>query len=162
MSDSDINSPPSVVIEAFTSAAITTLQELISVEAHFEHCQLGGKVKTEEPNVVAAICLRREHPGSMQLILAPETASQLAAHYLPTGTVLTEEIIDDVAGEFANVIAGQAKTLLKGTTSHFQLATPVVTRTFEFGASLDPNKAVLLTLQTTTLGQIRMAIILPP
>ena len=48
--------------------------------------------------------------------------------YLPEGTALTDEMIDDVAGEFANVIAGQAKTILKGTPYHFTLSTPVVTR----------------------------------
>ena len=31
---------------------------------------------------------------------------------------------DDAAGEFANVIAGQAKTMLKGTVYHFNLSTP--------------------------------------
>lgn len=162
MSDSDINNPPAVVIEAFTSAAMITFQELIGVEVHFEQCQLKGEVETNGPIVIAVIHLLRENAGSMLLILSPEVASQLATHYLPVGTALTEEIIDDVAGEFANVIAGQAKTILKGTSSHFHLSTPIVKRVFASEALLGRNSMVLITMRAISLGQIRMAIILPP
>jgi CheY-specific phosphatase CheX len=80
--------------------------------------------------------LLRDPPGTLALVLASDTAANLAARYLPTGTALSSEIIDDVAGEFANVIAGQAKTILKGTPYRFHLSTPEVKRTSAFRAGL--------------------------
>jgi CheY-specific phosphatase CheX len=120
--------PPPEVVEAFTSAAITALQELARVEAFSEPLPPALDAPISGPVVSAAIRLQRLIPGAMTLLLCAEAAAQLAARYLPEGTVLTEDLIDDVAGEFANVIAGQAKTILKGTPYHFTMTTPVVSR----------------------------------
>ncbi len=156
MSAPNTNNPQQIVIEAFTTATITTLQELIGKETYFEQCQLNREAEANEPIVVAVIDLLRENPGYMFLVLSPDTASQLAARYLPAGSTLTTEIIDDVAGEFANVIAGQAKTILKGTTHHFQISTPLVNRAKVLELSL--ANSMLLTLLAPDLGQIRLAI----
>jgi CheY-specific phosphatase CheX len=71
----------------------------------------------------------------MTLLLTEESASELASHYLPKGTALSDEIICDVAGEIANVIAGQAQTILKGTRYHFGLSTPSVAKASSFSRS---------------------------
>lgn len=118
---------PPEVRAAFTSASIIALQELAGIEAFAdEPSSLAASLPVEV--VAASICLQRPLPGTLTLILTCETASKLAARYLPAGTTLVPEIVDDVAGEFANVIAGQAKTILKGTPYHFTLSTPSVVR----------------------------------
>jgi CheY-specific phosphatase CheX len=118
---------PAEVIEAFSSATVTALHELTQFEAlpgsQLPHAEMAG------PCVVAVMQLLRSAPGSLALVLSVDTAEQLTARYLPVGTAITEELVNDVAGEFANVIAGQAKTFLKGTPYHFLLSLPVVTRT---------------------------------
>src|SRR5438128_10810943 len=122
MSDSTLHVPPDVS-DAFQSAAITALQELTQIEA-FPEPTLSAIELPSGDVVLAAIRLLRPVPGTMTLVLTPDTATQLAARYLPEGTQLSNEMIDDVAGEFANVIAGQAKTILKGTPYHFAMTTP--------------------------------------
>ena len=124
--------PPPEVVETFTSAAITALQELARVEASPEPVPSWADEATAGPMVSASIRLQRSLPGVMTLFLRAEVAARLAARYLPEGAISTEELIDDVAGEFANVIAGQAKTILKGTPYHFTLTTPVVSRALSF------------------------------
>lgn len=129
MSESNIPAIlPAEAANAFQSAAITALQELTQIEAFPESTLSTMEGTPLEEVVFATIRLLRHVPGTMTLVLTAKTASKLAARYLPVGTQLTEELIDDVSGEFANVIAGQAKTILKGTPYHFGMSTPVVTR----------------------------------
>lgn len=118
----------SEVHTAFSSAVITTLQELVQVEAFCDDATHETPSTINGPVVIATIHLLRDSPGSMSLVLTTDTAAKLASRFLPAGVVLTPEIIDDVAGEFANVIAGQAKTMLKGTPHHFNLSMPAVSR----------------------------------
>jgi CheY-specific phosphatase CheX len=68
---------------------------------------------------------------------------------LPDGTELSDEIIHDVVGELANVIAGQAKTMLKGTPYHFALSIPVVSR--HQAGSATPGVAIPLTVEAGQL-----------
>ncbi len=119
---------PPEVAEAFTLAVITTLHELVQIDVLTNFPTHQGAWRIDGPVVVATIPLVRNPTGSMSLVLASETAANLASRYIPAGTALTSEIIDDVVGEFANVIAGLAKTMLKGTPYHFNLSIPVVER----------------------------------
>jgi CheY-specific phosphatase CheX len=98
----------------------------------------------------------------MTLILCPATAGQLAVRYLPEGTFLTEDLIDDVAGEFANVIAGQAKTILKGTPYHFSMSTPVVTRAATLSQLLLVADAKRTMPLAAELGRVLLLVDLPP
>lgn len=134
-----MNTLPHEVVEAFTSAATTALQELAQLEIVVEQVDDEAGLSTRGSLVIATIALVREPPGSLSLVLAGETAAALASRYLPPGTALTAELIDDVAGEFVNVIAGQAKTMLKGTPYHFLLSTPAVERVAAWDDHKMPN-----------------------
>lgn len=72
-------------------------------------------------------------PGRLILSFPEVTAVALARQ------VLKEEVdsgmVCDCIGEVANVVAGQAKTLLLGTPSHFTLATPMSVRAGDAGVS---------------------------
>lgn len=144
---------PPEIAEAFTEAAITTLRELVQVEA------LPSAADTEAisgPVIVATIQLLRASPGSFSLVLPESVASQLATRYLPPGAQLTPEMIGDVAGEFANVIAGQAKTMLKGTNYHFNLSTPTIARVFHEN-SLSRNQSIRF---SSEIGHVSLEIAL--
>ena len=162
MNESDVpaNLPPEVV-EAFTSAAITALQELTQFEALSE--QVPAVAAVEMSNVVTAtVQLVRKLPGKMTLVLTEETASRLAARYLPKETLLTAEIVDDVAGEIANVIAGQAKTILKGTPYHFKMSTPLVARVASFSQLPGVAEATLVASLTFEAGRLLLLVDLSP
>jgi CheY-specific phosphatase CheX len=157
--------PPTAVLDAFTAATITALHELTQLEAAPEPTLSASQELPPGPIVSATIPLRRAVPGRLTLILSATTALELAARYLPDlpdPTELTDELIDDVVGEFANVIAGQAKTILKGTPYHFTLSSPVVTRPQPPARSslfADVRPAVSL---MTELGRVLLLLNLPP
>lgn len=83
---------------------------------------------TDNEIITATIRLAREQPGMFSLSLGASTAARLAARYLGAEVELTRELLDDMAGELANVIAGQAKTMLKGTAYHYHMTTPTIIR----------------------------------
>ena len=152
---------PQEVVIAFSTAAMTALQELIQVEAFADpdiHNPLDSSPGTF---VSASLTLKRNVPGTMSLVLTEETASRLAARYLPEGTALNREIVDDVAGEFANVIAGQAKTVLKGTPHHYTISTPVVTRATSVNQLSSAETGGLAASLQSELGRILLFVNLP-
>lgn len=143
--------PPPNVMEAFATAAITALQELVNTIAFVDSAI---PLMQTGPSVSATITLQRPVPGQMILILSADTAVQLATRYLPEGTVLTEELIDDVAGEFGNVIAGQAKTILKGTPFHFLITPPKLARASQQESFLYDTHAMNSVSVSSELGQL--------
>ena len=151
---------PQEVVNAFTAAALTTLQELIQVEAAADPDLQTPFAASPGPFVSATLTLMRSVPGTMSLMLTEETASRLAARYLPEGTVLNQEMVDDVAGEFANVIAGQAKTVLKGSPYHYTISTPVVIRATNINQLNEAAKSLAMPLQSE-LGRILLLVNLP-
>ena len=118
------------VLEAFIQSAAAMLRELTGYESWPERTGAPDTVALTEAGsrIAARLRLLRQHPGELLLELAEPSARKLAARYLPPDTQLAADLIDDTVGEFANVIAGQAKTVLKGTPFHFSLSTPTVTR----------------------------------
>lgn len=154
--------PPSEAANAFQSAAITALQELTQIEAYSESKLPTIKDMPSQEVVLASIQLQRQIPGTMTLVLTSKAALQLAARYLPDGVQLTEELINDVAGEFANVIAGQAKTILKGTPYHFSMSTPVVTRAESPAQMPHVTDARYVQLKAIDLGPVLLLVDLQP
>jgi CheY-specific phosphatase CheX len=118
---------PVEVVEAFTNATITAFEELtqLFVSAGLPCRNVGDALCAE---VFAVVKLRKAMPGRLTLAFPRAVLEALARRYLPANIELNQEIVDDTAGEFANVIAGQSKTALKGTRYHFGLSTPVVSR----------------------------------
>lgn len=163
--DIETSQPPTAVLDAFTSATITALQELTRLEAVTEPTWPASQDLPPGPIVSATIALRRAVPGRLTLVLNATTALGLAARYLPDlsdPTELTDDLIDDVVGEFANVIAGQAKTILKGTPYHFTLSSPEVTRPLPPARSSDFADLTPAVSLMTELGQVLLLLNLPP
>ncbi|MFM8270963.1 MAG: chemotaxis protein CheX [Gemmata sp.] len=121
----DRDHPPgaALVIEAFSAATVTAFEELCRTPVTPGAPAVGRSRPL--PNVVTAeIDLRRAAPGRLVVAFPRPVLHALAARFLPDDVSVTPDIADDAAGEFANVIAGQAKTMLKGTVYHFNLSTP--------------------------------------
>lgn len=115
------------LVEAFSAAVPFALREMAGVAA------IAGVPHVAEtgdgfPGVAAAIRLTTV-VGEWRLVMSfPEgTAATLAARVLAeAGVEVTPELVRDCMGEVANVVAGQAKSLLVGRPAHFTLSTPVV------------------------------------
>ncbi len=115
------------VIEAFTVATCTAFEELCQTvlapgEQYLSPAEPGADCVTAE------ITLRRVVPGLLRLVFPRSVLETLVVRYLPDDA-LTSDLVEDAAGEFVNVIAGQAKTMLKGTRYHFNLSVPRVSST---------------------------------
>lgn len=151
---------PSEVRGAFTTATITALQELAGLEAFAETPSEVLEFPCHEV-ILASVELRRDNPGRLLIVLSIDTASHLAARYLPQDTPLSDEIVADVIGEFANVIAGQGKSILKGTPYHFSLSIPRVARSKRPGEWQNPVSGLIASL-SCDLGQLSLALCLPP
>ena len=106
--------------EAASAAAQIAIEELCQTPV------MPAEPNTCAPLVVATIALKRTSPGVLCLVFPPAVLEALARRYLPNEQP-SEELYRDAAGEFANVVAGQLKTSLKGTPFHFDLSTPQVT-----------------------------------
>jgi chemotaxis protein CheX len=133
---------PPAMIEAFVAATTTAFQELANTEIVAREPFAVDRLLPQDVN--ATVVLRHDPPGRLILSFPVPVLEALVRRYLNGDVSLTSELLDDAAGEFANVIAGQAKTILKGTPEHYWLSTPVVSRTLVSSVDVkDTNMAIL-------------------
>jgi CheY-specific phosphatase CheX len=148
------------VVNAFTAATVTAFQELTETPVRLREPVLVSGTPAKG-DVCAFITLKRRLPGRLVCTFPRAVLGALTRRYLPAGVALTPEIVDDTAGEFANVIAGQAKTMLKGTPYHYALTTPVVNRGPIPPADLEGESRQLLFLFDTDMGSFAVQVVLP-
>lgn len=137
---------------AFAEAVVTTFAELAGTA--FRPAP-AGTAWPPGPAVAAHLPLKGIPPGVVVLELPAALAEALAGRYLPPGTSLAPDLIADAVGEFVNVIAGQVKTALRGTTHHFHLATP------RPGTPAAPPPDPLVLLFASSDGVLRLTADLP-
>ncbi len=144
----------STTSDAFNAAALTALGEMF---------QLDGVVLTDvrglaiESAVVASIGLEGKSVGKLSVITSAEAAANLTERYLPGEATITDEIVNDMVGEIANVIAGQAKTILKSTRHHFMLTTPTVVCVSSVELKLDESDVAMMIVKTK-VGEIALIV----
>src|SRR5262245_53448654 len=92
-----------LVLEAFTAAEAKTFDELCQSVAAAGEPFISLSAPTGF-DVVAEIILRRTSPGTLRLAFSRAALETLALRYLPNDLPRTPEILEDTAGEFANVI----------------------------------------------------------
>lgn len=131
-----------------------------AVQSAFEElCQTpvapAGPLEFGPDAVAATIALKRNPPGTLTLAFPAAVLEALAGRYLPAEP-LSAELLNDTAGEFANVVAGQIKTMLKGTPDHFELSTPQVR------PSVKPHPAATLLPFECDAGGFTLELFLPP
>lgn len=111
------------VVAVFGEAVAVALRDMAGAEA-----VVSGSRRTADlpaPAVSAVVRLSGAGEGYCALVAPPETARELARRvYADVGVEPDEGLVRDCIGEVANVVAGQAKTLLFGTPRHFTLSPP--------------------------------------
>jgi CheY-specific phosphatase CheX len=152
--DRDHPSGAAAVIEAFTAATVTAFEELCRTPV-VPGAPFVAPVRPFTHQVAAEIDLRRAVPGLLVLAFPQPVLDALAARYLPDEVSISPDIAGDAAGEFANVIAGQAKTMLKGTLYHFNLSTPRL-------AAPDDGREFLVLPFDCDAGAFSVCVHLPP
>jgi len=114
------------LLEPFISAANLTLTELAHTEPVVRSVYRTALPRTLG-DVSAVLGLTAKGGEVLVLSFPAATASALAERILAeVEQVPDDELVRDCMGELANVIAGQAKTLLAETPYQLILATPVV------------------------------------
>ncbi len=111
-----------MVVEAFTTAVKTTFEQLTNTS--MEVMEISCTMESSPDQVSAYLELQRATPGVLTIEMSPTLLAILASRYVPDSDEVTREIQEDALREWLNVIAGQAKTLLKGTQYHYLLTLP--------------------------------------
>lgn len=114
---------PAEVIEALVGATTVAMEELCQTPVIPGAAYRAGSLPSDA-ELVATIELKRAVPGWLAVGFPRTTARTLAQRYLADSPQPDDGLMLDAVGEFANVITGQIKTMLKGTPYHFQLTTP--------------------------------------
>ena len=117
---------PDELIEPFTTAVSMTLREMAGVEVVVrETLRAAGAEGFADASVI--LQLTSGTKGWLVLSVPERTAKELTGRVLnEVGGTADDGMVRDCVGELANVIAGQAKTLLYGTPHHFTFSTPTV------------------------------------
>lgn len=113
------------LIGPFAEAVAISLREMAGVEAVVR----GAAPATGADgfgDVSAVLRLSTGGEGYMVLSMPVATATELAARILADVGEPDDAMVRDCAGEMANVIAGQAKTMFVGSPHHFTFSTPRV------------------------------------
>jgi chemotaxis protein CheX len=112
------------LLEPFITATTVTLREWTGTEAFVKG---EGRMIRPGPrgDFAVVLPLRSTSEGLLVLHFPDATATALARRiFADAAKEYGRDMISDCLGEFANVLAGQAKALLFGTPYHFSLGTP--------------------------------------
>src|SRR5262249_12958799 len=114
------------LVEPFVSAVCMTLSEMARTETGVRRVGPPALPRAVD-DLSAVLMLTSERVRAVVLRFPARTAAVLAGRvFTEVALCPDEETVRDCMGEFVNVVAGQAKTLLFGTPYHFTLSTPTV------------------------------------
>jgi chemotaxis protein CheX len=113
------------VLDAFTQAVGITFREMAGLEVVPRDTSPAVVARPHE--VFTFLTITSTVKGDFALGFSVSFAAELARRiFADSGTELNDSMIPDCVGEVANVVAGQAKTLLVGTSDHFVFSTPTI------------------------------------
>lgn len=114
------------LVEPFIAAAAMTLSELARTELVVRTVHRAASLRTSG-DISAVLGLMPEGGGVLVLSFPASTAEALAGRILAEVQQAPDaDLVRDCMGEVANVIAGQAKTLLADTPFQLSLETPSI------------------------------------
>jgi CheY-specific phosphatase CheX len=128
-----------VLIQAFSEAVAVTLREMAGLETVVRDSR--SKVVVHPEGISALLRLTPAANSAVTPLAGESSASegdfaidfpaQVAMEltrrvFAGSGAEINEAMVPDCVGEVANVVAGQAKTLLVGTAQHFVFSTPAL------------------------------------
>jgi CheY-specific phosphatase CheX len=110
----------------FVDAALAALRDWANAEA-FAAARWLGLPPLDSRRCTATMALRRAAPGTLFVSVPADFAAVLATRvFAEIEDPGSANLAADCVGELANLIAGHAKALLRGTPAHFALGTPVL------------------------------------
>jgi chemotaxis protein CheX len=128
-----------LLLEPFIEATRTALSEMAGTEVVVRSVYRQSMYQALG-ELAAVVRLRSTTEGSLVLAFPQRTAAALAGRILAgIAQELDESLIRDCVGEIANVVAGQAKTMLAGGPYRFTFSVPQVAVT---GNDLPPQQDV--------------------
>lgn len=120
-----MNANTEIVVGAFAEAVGATLRDMAGLEVAPRGVTNG--VVTCPLSISANLRLTTPGDGDFTLDFKKPVAQELARRvFAQSGIEADETMLADCIGEVANVVAGQAKTLLVGTPQHFVFSLPAV------------------------------------
>jgi chemotaxis protein CheX len=147
-----------VVLEPFVSAVGLTFRELTFVEAQLLATYARPRLRALG-DLTGVIALHGATEGCLGLSFLARSARAFGGRFLVEVTRDPDEaLIRDSVGEFANVIAGQAKALLAETPLAFRFGTPSVVA--GPGAEVGPEGECLVFAFGSPLGPIALQLVL--
>src|SRR5262249_27216722 len=111
---------------------------------------------------ISAVLEIKSATGGMFVLNFPgRTAAAIAARVLADArTVVTEGLVRDCVGEIANVIAGQAKTLLTGTSHQLTFSLPRIIVGDHLGYRHERNNDCTVIVFRSDVGEFAMRLAL--
>jgi CheY-specific phosphatase CheX len=116
----------SQLLEPFVEAVVLTMTEMANskVGLHSVYRKLGYRIFGDYS---ALVSIKAESEGTLVLSFSTETGHELARRMLaPLGVEATEELTQSCVAETANIVVGQAKGRLAGTSFGFSMSVPTV------------------------------------
>jgi chemotaxis protein CheX len=144
------------LLEPFIAAASMTLGELAQIELAVRTVYQTAQPRTLG-DLSAVLGLTAEGGEVLVLSFPAPTAAALAGRILAAVTQAPDDdLVGDCIGEVANVIAGQAKTLLAETPYQLLLATPKVLSGAGFAVGSRPGVEGLVVVFDSDAGEFAL------
>ena len=148
------------ILEPFISAARMTLSELAGTDLGIR-----SVYRIEDPRTLAdlsaVIGVTADGGGVLVLSFPAATATALARRVLAEAAPAPDDdLVRDCLGELANVVAGQAKTLLADTPFQLVLATPSVLSRAGLGVGSRPGTDGLVVVFGSDAGDFALQVCL--
>jgi chemotaxis protein CheX len=148
------------ILEPFISAARMTLLEMAGTELAIRSLYRLRSPRTLA-DLSATIGVMADGRGVLILSFPAPTARALAVRVLAEAVPEPDdELVRDCIAELANVVAGQAKTLLAGTPFHLVLSTPSVQSHAGLGVGTCPGTDGLVVIFGSEAGDFAMQVCL--
>jgi chemotaxis protein CheX len=140
------------LVEQLATAVCQALVEMTGVEFTRRSAE-DREAPAALGDIVATLELSGPFAGLLVMSFGTQAAEALAARVLAeVHEEVTPALVRDCMGEITNVIAGQAKALLKGTPYHFTFSAPVVVAAADFNPSAASLGALVLTFDSAVGG----------
>jgi chemotaxis protein CheX len=159
LADEDAEALP---LHSFIRAATVALGEMASMEVAVRGVH---RTTFDMPggDISAVVAIRSATDGLFVLSFPAGTAAAIAERVLADAkATMTQSLVEDCVGEIANVIAGQAKTLLAGTPYQLTYSLPEIMVGNQPESHLKRGHRCLAIDFHSDLGAFRLALMLEP
>lgn len=148
------------LLEPFEMGVRHTLQEMAGTEIEVLATYQKSNYRMFG-DITAVLGLIAATEGAMALSVPEATATALVQRVMSgVGEALDRDMICDCVGEIANVIGGQAKTMLAGTPYHFRLSTPTIVSGGSYEIRHKPGMPCMVMVFGTDVGNFALQICL--